>query len=101
MRCPATSPSSPRKQRPIAQNTAACAISIPAVARTAAAGRRTNQRNVASLFRCMLANERRGCVVVALLARQQRLQADKLIIVVERNELILAASERVAVLECA
>ena len=50
----------------------------------------------ARLFRRVLANERRGCVVVALLARQQRLQADELVVVVERDELVLAGRERIA-----
>src|SRR4051812_30101365 len=99
MRRSATWPSSQRKRRAIARNTTAAGTWLPAYAGVPAAGCRVNQRNVASLLRRMLANERRGCVVVALLARQQRLQADKLVIVVERNELILAGGERVAVLE--
>src|SRR5262245_46403956 len=54
---------------------------------------------VQQLFRRALARQRRRPLIVALLARQHRLQPYQLVIVLERDEMVLAGCERVAALE--
>ncbi len=47
-------------------------------------------RRCAGLFRRALVHQSRGCLIVAFLARQQRRQADEPVIIIERNQMVLA-----------
>ena len=51
------------------------------------------------LFRGALLRQRRGLLVVALLAREQRLQADQTVVVIEREDMLLARRQRILALE--
>src|SRR5262245_16981394 len=99
---PSTRLSSPRKRGPIVPNAQASGIWVPAVAGTTPGldpSESSTPSSVHHLFRRALARQRRRRLIVALLARQHRLQADQLVIVVERDEMVLAGRERVAALE--
>src|SRR5262249_60175625 len=52
-----------------------------------------------ALLRGAFAHQRGGGLVVVLLAREQRLEADQAVIVLERDEMLLTGRERVAPLE--
>src|SRR5439155_465901 len=74
---------------------------LTAAARAVAAAQRYANTGItrSRLFRRALLHQRGGSLVVAFFARQQILQPDQIVVVVERDQMLLARRQSVALLE--